>query len=138
MNSFNNLCYKIFLPLLFCACKYQNWSFSGCDLIKNLILGINLRPVVGISLIYLTFFFVSPYIPLRESRGAIRIVYLSSLLAVSTVFLAIQLIFQVKNVRDLLDLHTVVSYDVFGIVDFRKSRYEFLLLIVTCFIHLVS
>lgn len=91
---------------------------------KLIYIGVNLRPIVGLSLIYLTFFFVSPYIALRKSRRTARIAYLSCLLTVSIVFFVIQLIFQVKNVRDSLDLHKIIKLDVLGIVDFHKSRYD--------------
>lgn len=83
-----------------------------------------MRPIVGLSLIYLIFFFVSPYIPLKKSQKVIRAVYLSSLVAISTVFLVIQLIFQIKNVRGSLDLQKIIDQDVFRVIDFSKSRYE--------------
>ncbi|KAL7042426.1 hypothetical protein ACKWTF_001133 [Chironomus riparius] len=102
MNSFNNLSCKIFLPLLICAC-------------------INLRPVVGLSLIYLTFFFVSPYVSLKESQAVIKIVYLSSLIACSTLAFVTQLIFQIKSVCDYLDLPKIISLNVLGVIDFNKS-----------------
>ena len=88
-------------------------------------LGINVRPIVGLSLIYLMFFFVSPYISLKKIHKTLRTIYLSSLIAVSIVALAVQLIFQIQNVRNSLDLHKMINLDVIGIIDYSKSRYVF-------------